>query len=243
MSRSLRLAWCWFWAADSWSFAESGLNLQEVYETSRGEDFTEAVGAWNHGLGFGWWSLSGRGYAPQRGPEGGLAGGGTLFTEIGADESGLALNIVEIAEPVEGVGFFDDDEILHGEHDEVAFSEFGGARLPGEGAAIDLAVTGAGESAIDFCSQGGDVGLHAAGVVKYDAEVAAADMDAADLSFFDIAIFGFGQFWVEAESNKEFVTGGDDFGEEGGDVAIFTLGEGCFEAFAGEISKEGDLDF
>jgi hypothetical protein len=170
-------------------------------------------------------------------------GGGPLFTEIGADESGLALNIVEIAEPVEGVGFFDDDEILHGEHDEVAFSEFGGARLPGEGAAIDLAVTGAGESAIDFCSQGGDVGLHAAGVVKYDAEVAAADMDAADLSFFDIAIFGFGQFWVEAESNKEFVTGGDDFGEEGGDVAIFTLGEGCFEAFAGEISKEGDLDF
>ena len=92
MSRSLRLSWCWFWLADSWSFAESGLNLQEVYETSRGEDFTEAVGAWNRGLGFGWWSLSGRGYAPQRGPEGGLAGGGTLFTEIGADESGVDID-------------------------------------------------------------------------------------------------------------------------------------------------------
>jgi len=101
------------------------------------------------------------------------------FAEV--NEARFGLRIAEIAEPVEGIGLLHNDEVLHGES--------GGTGPPSEGAPVNLAKMRSRETAVDLFAELGDVWLHAAGIVENDTKITAADLDAADVSFFDSARF------------------------------------------------------
>lgn len=109
------------------------------------------------------------------------------FAEV--NEARFGLRIAEIAEPVEGIGLLHNDEVLHGEEDVGAFGESGGTGPPSEGAPVNLAKMRSRETAVDLFAELGDVWLHAAGIVENDTKITAADLDAADVSFFDSARF------------------------------------------------------
>ena len=78
-----------------------------------------------------------------------------------AEEAGFRLGVTEVAKPVEGIGFFNDDEVFHSKKNVVSLCKCDGPGPPGESTAIDFAEVGAGKAAIDFLTQLRKVGLHA----------------------------------------------------------------------------------
>jgi len=120
---------------------------------------------------------------------------------------------------------------------------FGGTGPPGERAAINFAKVGAGKATIDFLAELGDVWLHAAGIVEDDTKITAADLDAADVSFFDFPVLCKSLFGIEAQGFEELIACGNDFGKEGCHRAFGVPLEGRFKSLNGNSAVESGLDF
>ena len=83
--------------------------------------------------------------------------------------------------------------------------------------------------------------LHAGRVVEDDSQVAAANLDAAAVTFLYLAI-GCRSFWIEAQGGQNLITGNDHFFDEVSREAFSKTFERGFETFFGNLSEEGSAE-